>query len=90
MYGSQINYGENYFQHPSLTKINSNPTYTSLAKLEKECKANRKTERPTLGGGNQGHLRLVSSILAYKYVSPGVPFDGPVLTVLPDLTNGTT
>jgi hypothetical protein len=38
MYGSQINYRENYFQQPSLTKINGELTYTSLAKLEKNAK----------------------------------------------------
>jgi hypothetical protein len=41
MSGSQINYRENCFQHPSLTKINGNPTCTSLAKIEKECKVLR-------------------------------------------------
>jgi hypothetical protein len=39
MSGSHINYRESYFQHPSLTKISGDPTYASLAKLEKECKA---------------------------------------------------
>jgi hypothetical protein len=78
------------YQHPSLAKINSDPAYTSLARLEKECKANGKSIQSTLGGGNQGHLRLVSSVLAYERVSPGVPFERPVLPVLPNLTNGTT
>jgi hypothetical protein len=31
MSGCQINYRENYFQHPTLTKIIGDPTYTSLA-----------------------------------------------------------
>ena len=58
---SQTNYRENYFQHPTLTKITGDPTYASLAKLEKECKANGKSVRTTLGGGLQGHLGLVTS-----------------------------
>jgi hypothetical protein len=29
------NYREAYFQHPMLTKISGDPTYTSLAKLER-------------------------------------------------------
>jgi hypothetical protein len=89
MSDSHINYRENYFQHPSLTKIIGDPTYTSLAKLEKECKANGKSVRSTLGGGNQGHLGLVSSALAYERVSPGVPYNRPALPVLPDLTGAT-
>jgi hypothetical protein len=67
-------------------KISADPTYTSLAKLEKECKSNRKSISSTLGGGLQGHLGLVSSTLAYNCVSPGVPF---ILLVLPDLTGAT-
>jgi hypothetical protein len=86
MSGSQINYRENYFQHPSLTKIAGDPTYKSLAKLERECKANGKSVRSTLGGGSQGHLGLVCSDLAYNRVSPGVPFVRPILPALADLT----
>jgi hypothetical protein len=90
MSDSQINYRENYFQHPLLTTINGNQTYSNLAKLKKECKANSKSVQSTLGGGNQGHLGLVSSVLTYKCVSPGVPFDRPVLPVLPNLTKKCT
>ena len=86
MSDSLVNYRESYFQHPSLTKIQGDPTYTSLAKLEKECKANGKSVPTTLGGGTQGHLGLVSSAIAYDRVSPGVPFNRPALPVLPDLT----
>jgi hypothetical protein len=89
MSGSQINYRENYFQHPSLTKIRGDPTYSSLAKLQKECKANGKSVRSTLGGGTQGHLGLISSAIAYERVSPGVPFLRPALPVLPALENAT-
>jgi hypothetical protein len=89
MSGSHINYRESYFQHPSLTKISGDPTYASLAKLEKECKANGKSVNSTLGGGLQGHLGLVSSTVAYARVSPGDPFIRPVLPVLPDLTIAT-
>jgi hypothetical protein len=86
---SHINYRENYFQHPSLTRISGDPTYTSLAKLEKECKANGKSVSSTLGGGQQGHLGLVCNALAYNRVSPDVPFVRPLLPVLPDLTAST-
>jgi hypothetical protein len=86
---SQINYRESYFQHPSLTKISGDPTYTSLAKLERECKANGKSVSSTLGGGLQGHLGLVCSALTYNRVSPGVPFVRPLLPLLPNLTSMT-
>ena len=89
MSGSQVNYRENYFQHPTLTKIPGDPTYTSLAQLEKECKANAKSVRSTLGGGSQGHLGLVSSVAAYERVVPGVPFVRPVLPVMADMTDRT-
>jgi hypothetical protein len=47
-------------------KISGDPTYASLTKLEKECKANRKSVTSTLGGGLQGHLGLVSNALTYS------------------------
>ena len=74
MSDSQPNYREAYFQHPSLTKISGDPTYKSLAKLEREIKANGKSVPSTLGGGSQRHLGLVSSYSAYDRVSPGIPF----------------
>ena len=77
MSDSQPNYREAYFQHPSLTKISGDPTYKSLAKLEKEIKANGKSVPSTLRGGSQGHLGLVSSASAYDRVSHGVPFIRP-------------
>jgi hypothetical protein len=86
---SHVNYRESYFQHPTLTKINGDPTYASFAKLERECKANGKSVSTTLGGGLQGHLGLVCSTAAYQRISPGVPFDRPILPVLPDLLNST-
>jgi len=86
---SHINYRENYFQHPSLTKISGDPTYTSLAKLERECKANGKSVSSTLGGGLQGHLGLVCSTAAYNRISPGAPFVRPTLPVLPPLDTST-
>jgi hypothetical protein len=84
-----INYRESYFQHPSLTRISGEPTYKSLAKLERECKANGKSVRSTLGGGLQGHLGLVCSATTYNRISPGAPFTRPILPVLPDLTQAT-
>jgi hypothetical protein len=89
MSGSHINYMENYFQHPLLTKISGKPTYKSLAKLERECKAKGKSVSSTLGGGLLGHLGLVCNTHTYNHISPGVPFVLPFLLVLPNLTNAT-
>jgi hypothetical protein len=86
---SQINYRESYFQHPSLMKICGDPTYTSLAKLERKYKANIKSVSSTLGGGLQGHLGLVCSALTYNCVSPGAPLVRPLLPLLPDLASMT-
>ena len=86
---SHPNYREAYFQHPMLTKISGDPTYTSLAKLEREIKANGKSVPSTLGGGSQGHLGLVSSAQSYDRISPRVPFTRPALPNLPDLSDST-
>jgi hypothetical protein len=85
---SHINYRELFFQHPALTKITGDPTYTSLAKLERECKANAKSVRSNLGGGQQGHLGLISSAPAYACITPGTPYHCPALPA-PPVTNGT-
>jgi hypothetical protein len=86
---SHINYRESFFQHPALTKIDGDPTYTNLAKLERECKANAKSVRSDLGGGQQGHLGLISSTAAYARIAPGTPFQRPNLPP-PPATIGTT
>jgi hypothetical protein len=84
---SHINYRESFFQHPALTKITGDPTYTSLAKLERKCKTNAKSVRSDLGGGQQGHLGLISSAPAYARITAGAPFHCPALPA-PPVTNG--
>jgi hypothetical protein len=85
---SHINYRESFFQHPALTKITGDPTYTSLAKLERKCKANAKSVRSDLRGGQQGHLGLISSAPAYVRIAPGTLFHRPALPA-PPVTDGT-
>jgi uncharacterized membrane protein YgcG len=77
------------FQHQDLTKISGTPTYTDLALLERQCKANAQTVPSTIGNGNLGLLGLVSSALAFERSSPGVPFVRPVVPILPDLSQST-
>ena len=84
-----INYRETFFRHPTLTKISGDPTHTSLAKLERECKANEKSVRSNLGRGGQGNLGLVSTATAYSRIAPETPFTHPSLPTLPT-TFGTT
>jgi hypothetical protein len=84
---SHINYRESFFQHPALTKIAGDPTYTSLAKLECECKVNGKSVRSNPGGGRQGYLGLISSAPAYAHITPGTQFHSPALPVSP-VTDG--
>ena len=82
------NYRETFFQHPTLTKIAGDPTYTSLAKLEREYEVNVKSVRSDLSRGAQGHLGLASTATAYTRIAPGTPFIRPSLPTLPT-TEGT-
>ena len=83
------NYRETFFQYPTLTKISSDPTYTSLTKLKRECKVNAKSVRSDLSGGSQEHLGLVSTSTAYSHIATGTPFIRPLLPTIPT-TKGTT
>ena len=82
------NYRETFFQNPTLTKIARDSTYTSLAKLKRECKANAKCVCSDLGRGAQGHLGIVSTATAYAYIAPVTPFIRTYLPTLPT-TEGT-
>ena len=73
-----INYREMYFPHPSLRKITGNPTFADLQTLKKQVKANAASVPTTLGGGNNGHLGLVSDATTYARVS-STPYLRPVL-----------
>ena len=69
------NYRDAVFQHyQDRTKITGTPSYTGLALLERQCKANK---------------QLLSSLLALNRSSPEVPFVRPVLPILPDLSQST-
>jgi hypothetical protein len=89
MLANPPNHRETVFQHQDLTKTTGNPTCNGLALLEQQCKANAQSVLSTIGNGNLGHLGLVSSNLACKRSSPGVPFGCPILPTLLDLTNST-
>jgi hypothetical protein len=82
MSASQVNYREQFFQTPHLTKIHGIPTYSCIAKLEREIKSNGIAVESTLGGGAHGLLGLVSSTAAYERIAPGTPFIRPQFPVL--------
>ena len=76
------NIKENWFQFPTLTPISGDPNYENLANLTQECKSNGRAVTSTLGGGNQGHLGMITSAAAYTRIAPGTPFIRPALPVL--------
>jgi len=84
-----INFRETYFIHPTLTKIQGEPTYHSLQLLSQELKANAASVPSNLGGGNYGYLGLLLSDAQFALLS-NTPFVHPVhpgtLTIAPTLT----
>ncbi len=46
------NYRDTVFQHQDLTKVIGTPSYTGLALLERQCKANAQTVPSTIENGN--------------------------------------
>ena len=60
-----IDYKNNYFEYPELTRIHGLPTTTSLIELRDEIRANAQSVITTLGGGNWGHMGLVCSPMMY-------------------------
>ena len=59
------------------TKIEGEPSYTTLTQLEKELKANASTVDSDLGGGDHGYLGLVLSDAKYALIPGTVPFVAP-------------
>lgn len=74
---TNTNFKETYFVHPSLTKIQGEPTYRTLSILYQEIKANAASVPSNLGGGAFGYLGLVLSKAQYALLSD-VPFVRPV------------
>ena len=66
-----IDYKNNIFDYPDLTRIIGEPTTSSLITLRNEVKANAQSVHSTLGGGENGHLGLVCSPEIYNTIVPG-------------------
>jgi hypothetical protein len=72
------------FPHPELTPILGEPTTTSLRLLQKELYANARQIFSMRGGGNNGHLCLLLTDVAYlactnvAFAIPVHPGNAPV------------
>ena len=56
-----IDYKNNIFELPELTRIHGEPTTATLIDLRNEIRCNAQSVTTTLGGGQYGHLGLVMS-----------------------------
>ena len=73
-----IDYKNNYFDYPDLTRIIGEPTTSSLITLHNEVKANAITVACPLGGGQHGHLGLVCTPETYATLVPAnTPYERP-------------
>ena len=66
-----VDFKNNIFAYPDLTRIIGEPTTASLITLQNEVKANAQAVHTTLGGGEHGHLGLVCSPKTYATLVPG-------------------
>ena len=71
------NYRDTSFEYADLTVIHGEPTYETLKTLVNQLKANARSVRTTLGGGQHGYLGLVLSAQQYAIVAPNTPFHRP-------------
>ena len=73
-----IDYKNNRFEYPDLTRIIGEPTTSSLITLHNEVKSNAISVNTTLGGGQNGHLGLVVTPATYATLVPGdTPYTRP-------------
>ena len=60
-----------------LTPVPGKLIYGTLIQLQKEVHANGKSVPSSLGGGNQGHLRLVKYAATYAHTNPNAVVNRP-------------
>ena len=68
--GQDIDYKNNQFEYPKLTRIIDEPTTATLIVLLKEVCANASSVHSNLGGGADGHLGLVCTPEVYRELVP--------------------
>jgi hypothetical protein len=71
-----VNYRDNLFVKPDLTRIPGQPDYESLYLLNTDLRANAFSVHSNIGGGAYGHLGLVMTDAQYHIVTP-VPYQRP-------------
>ena len=71
------NYRTTVFEYVDLTAIHGEPTYESLQTMLNQLKANARSVRTVLGGGQHGYLGLLLSREQYEVLAPGTPFVTP-------------
>ena len=69
---TDIDYKNNIFKHPEITRIVGEPTTVTLITLQAEIRNNAQAVQTILGGGAHGHLGLICSPAAYHALLPGV------------------
>ncbi len=65
------------FEYPDLTVVHGEPTYDSLTILLNQLKANARSVRTSIGGGQHGYLGLLLSPAQYAIIAPNTPFQYP-------------
>lgn len=88
---TDINYKNNLFEHPELTRIVREPSTAMLISLQAEIRDNAQSVQTDLGGGEHGHLGLVCTPEAYLSLVPNAavytrPTNHGRLTVIDGLT----
>ena len=70
---TDIDYKNNLFEHPELTRIVGEPSTATLITLQAEIRDNAQSVQSDLGGGEHGHLGLVCTPEAYHSFVPNAP-----------------
>ena len=74
----EIDYKNNLFEHPELSRIIGEPTTASLITLLAEVRDNAGSVQTDLGGGSHGHLGLVCDPNTYQRLVPdSEPYNRP-------------
>eukprot|EP00957_Ditylum_brightwellii_P140150 10679243-Ditylum_brightwellii.AAC.1 len=77
MIKQDINYKNNCFEYPELSKNHSELTTSALLILCNEVQSNAQSVDTTLGGGANGHLGLVANTSTHSSIPGMTPFFHP-------------
>eukprot|EP00957_Ditylum_brightwellii_P206703 15349576-Ditylum_brightwellii.AAC.1 len=73
-----IDYKNNLFDYPSLSRIHGKSTTALLITVRNEVRANAQYVNCVLGGGVNGHLGLVCNAMTYNEILGTVPYARPI------------